>query len=404
MREAILMHSPSRPASRWLAIDQTRGAAMVLVWISHFGAVYFRGAPALAPARAIAIATRVASPTFVTVSGMLLGWLASGDRRGRLGPRFVDRALILLLVAHPVIWAAHIAWAHGPGAALRTEFITDTLAACLLVAPLVVARVGRIARLAASVVGFVGCWVVIARYDAAAPSALRELLVGALEPRVLEYVFPVLPWLSVFIAATALGEALERLHRERLGDAARLAWWTSGVLASVAIAGAAVHRAVAPRTVLWAMTMLGQKSPPGPVYVAAYGAAGLALFAAFVELERRRRDSAFGRVLALVGRNSLFAFGAQYFVYYTALALLHPAISRAWMLWLPVSIVVLLGAVAAWDAIGGNRWLTFGVGALPPVPVEAAGVAGPDDLAAPQRPPDLAGAPGRVGPVEEVDA
>jgi hypothetical protein len=196
--------------------------------------------------------------------------------------------------------------------------------------------------------------------------ALSELLVGSLSPDDLEYAFPVLPWAGVFLASTAMGEQLHRARARGLDHVARQSWLAATVLLASTVPLWLLHRALSWNHVLWRLTMYGQKMPPGPMYLALYGGCGCMLLALFVELERRGWNGRAGRLLAMVGRCSLFAFVAQYAVYYTALQLLRPSLAGPFVVWLTASVLLLVAATAVWDAIDGNRWIT--VGLWQPVP------------------------------------
>jgi len=123
---------------RWRAVDATRGVAMALVCASHFSSTYPRGS-AGAPVLFLLLHRigMVATPTFVVVSGLVLGLraVAFPDDVPRLRRRTLDRGLFLLLGARPVILAAHLVKAGGLGAALRWCFVTDALGICALAGP-----------------------------------------------------------------------------------------------------------------------------------------------------------------------------------------------------------------------------------------------------------------------------
>jgi len=377
--DSARMSSGRATAHRWMAIDQTRGAAMVLVWFSHFVVVYFPGSAYPPGARAISIVTKAASPTFVILSGILLGWFTARDGpvADRIRLRFLDRGVFLLTVAHLVIWAAHIARAGSPARAARVEFMTDTIGLCLIAGPLAVRRLSAPARVATGLALLVGSWATLVLHHGDPPGgALGELVVGSLYPDDLDYTFPVLPWAGVFLASTAMGERFHALRARGLDRVARVCWLTAAGLFASAAPTWLVHRAASGSPALWDLTRLGQKAPPGPGFIALFGGCAFALLATFLELERRGWVGRAGRLLATIGRCSLFAFVAQYAVYYTALELLRPSLAGPSVLWLAASIGLLAAATAAWDAMDGNRWLTVGI--LRPLPLRAPSPGPPD--------------------------
>jgi hypothetical protein len=90
-------------------LDAARGFAMVLVFASHFADAYLGSAGAHRTHEAVVRASFAASPMFMLVSGLLLGFLFASHRDGfdRLRKKLVDRALFLLTAAHFAIVAAH---------------------------------------------------------------------------------------------------------------------------------------------------------------------------------------------------------------------------------------------------------------------------------------------------------
>jgi uncharacterized membrane protein len=360
---------------RWIAIDETRGVAMALVWVSHFALTYFGYGRKTLTLSVISATTRAATPIFILVSGVMLGWLVAArrERFGQLWRRFVDRGVFLLLVAHPIIFVAHLPFAGGVLETLRWEFVTDTIGLCLIVAPGMMFAIRRRARLAAAAALYVASWSVALRWTPHGIAAsVEEVLVGALHPHAMSYTFPVLQWLSVYLAASAIGEKLQEAHADTPEAGGRVAARMALALLAAGAAGLLAHlflRGASPspgRDILLALTELGRKLPPGPVYVLLYGGAGLALLACLAEAGRRGRLETLRGIAALVGRNSLAAFVAQYFVYYTGIVLVGPTPSPWWPVWLLASSALILAAVWRWDRAGGNRWITVGLASAEP--------------------------------------
>lgn len=366
--EGRILHN-REAESRWSAVDAVRGMAMVFVCLSHFGLTYFP--QHLDPrARFMGAIGKMATPTFVIVSGLLLGYLAGagGSHARALRRRFLDRGLFLLLVARGLIFLAHIPKAGGVLAALRWGFVTDVVALSMIAAPGSVMRLSRCARLALSAALFSVSWLLVGvPMEPGWHTALKEILVGAPELHECAYVYPAIPWFCVYAAATVLGQRLREVRAEEEVRVGRVALRVALVAFGLAALGELVHL-LAPRLAgrglgasLAAFTALGQKLPPGPSYVAFFGGVALLTLAAFVELERSGQLSAARRLVELIGRNSLFAFVVQYFVYYTAMVLLHPRPSRLWPLWLLGSMGMVLLATVVWDRMRGNRFITVGL-------------------------------------------
>jgi uncharacterized membrane protein len=358
-----------RPAGRWWVIDSARGTALLAVCLSHFAITYFARTPGTRPEHLLLVIGLFATPTFILVSGTVLGFLAAGRPSALLRRRLVDRGLFLLLVAHAVILVAHVPFVGGLTAALRWEFVTDTIAVCLVVGPLVVLRLGPRARLGAAAAGYVLSWVVVALPPWPGwAGGVREVLFGALRLEHLGYGFPVVPWLCVYLAATPLGERLRALREAGEGrHASPLLFRLALAAVGLAALGTALHHglkhvATFPgQAYLAALTAAAQKLPPGPVYLGLEGGMGLGLLALFAHLDRTDRFTALGRGTAVVGRSSLLGFVVQYFVYYSAVTLIRPLPSRWWPAWLALSMALVVCATVVWDRWQLNRIFTVGL-------------------------------------------
>jgi hypothetical protein len=357
------------PRGRWGALDATRGAAMGLVFLSHFGLTWF-GPDSTAPvARAVTTITLVASPTFVLVSGVLLGWLAASrpESLPALRRKLLDRGVFLLVFARILILVAHVPLAGGLAQAARWGFMTDAIGVCMIAGPAILARTGARTRVALGASMLAAGWAAaVSPWAPAGPAQwLWEALFGALTLHRFAYVFPLVPWLGVYLAATALGERL----RGRAGDAAGLAAGCARAGVALATAGAAAlglhllaRLAGLPASApLRALTGVAQKLPPGPAYLGVHGGAGLLLLAGLSKLERRGLAPTPRRLAELLGRSSLFAFVLQYFVFYTGLVLLRRSLSAGWPLTLAACLAAIVAAVTLWDRAGLNRVLTAGL-------------------------------------------
>jgi hypothetical protein len=107
-----------------------------------------------------------------------------------------------------------------------------------------------------------------------------------------------------------------------------------------------------------------QKFPPGPVYLAFFGGAGIMLLGLMLELDRLEKFQSMMGALGRIGRASLFAFIAEYAFYVAFLERLQLSYTPLWPLMFVGSVVVLAAGAAAWDRYNGNRFLTVGVTSL----------------------------------------
>lgn len=341
---------------------------MLLVFLNHFCAVQFRLHDA--SLRAVYAVTQIASPTFMLVSGVLLGtfFATRASRFPSIAHNYIGRGLFLLLVGHAVIMAFHVPIAGGWSGAVHWGFITDTIAACLIAGPFLVSRVRPGLRAGLALALYVLSWVLVVAWTPTTRIGviLQELLAGPCGPPVVRWhddVFPLLPWMAVFLAGTCLGEHLARLPDSRRACRSRLAfsWAAVGLATATALhlGGRWLSTHASGFGSLWDRGFFSSfsKLPPSPVYVALYGAIGCAVLGLFLAVEDA---PAFGRVrrhLEVMGRNSLILFIAQYGIYFTVLVLIPLPNTPWWPLPFALSAAALLLLAHLWDRSGWNRAL-----------------------------------------------
>lgn len=349
-----------RLRSRWGAVDAARGAAMAFVCLSHFSYTYFPEEDS----RGIWLQMigRIATPTFMILSGIVVSYRMGGAaaKLPRNQRWLVDRGLFLILVGHPLIYLALLG---DRVPHLREVFVTDVIGLCLVVAPLFL-HLRPLWCLAAGVAILALSWAMVPwNPEGSWLLALKELLVGAMVLQKFQYVFPVLPWFGVFLVATAFGQRVAEIRRSGDAAVARFTFRMAVAALGVAVLGrAAAFLGRLPVKNPW-LTWLAslEKLPPSPVYLAFFAGVGLSMLATFIELERRNQLPTLRGVAALVGRNSLAAFVAQYYVYYMAMVLLRPPVSDAWPIWFLGSLAPVLAVAMLWARFGGNRFFTVGL-------------------------------------------
>jgi peptidoglycan/LPS O-acetylase OafA/YrhL len=86
------------PSSRITGIDAARGCAMFLVCLSHIKQHTVPSYPDLH--EALVLVTRIATPTFLLLSGFVIGHVLRSSRRSNVGISLLDRGLFLILIAH----------------------------------------------------------------------------------------------------------------------------------------------------------------------------------------------------------------------------------------------------------------------------------------------------------------
>lgn len=359
------------PRGRIQAIDATRGVAMLFVFLAHFAETYLRKNQV--SVRWVHAITQVASPTFMLVSGTLLGyfWVSRKDRFLATILTYAGRGLFLLTLGRLLILMAHVPHAGGLRGAMHWGFITDAIAGSLILGPFVVARTTPRARAALALVLFCLSWVALLVW---APSSrlgqfLQESLFGlhGLKRRFFADVFPFVPWFGIFLIGTCLGERIARHPPEPRCERARLAArWSLGfillALALWAVPGL-LGRGAGVLTLLedqqWFNPM--RKLPPSPAYFALYGAIGLAILSSLLYLEGRPELTRIRSALEMLGRNSLFVFLAQYFVYFSLFASAGLEYTPLWPTLFIASASILVAGTIAWDRTGWSRHLTLRV-------------------------------------------
>jgi len=354
------------------SLDATRGTAMIFVLISHFGLTYFglNGQEQLEDW--FERVGKVASPTFMVLSGMMAGFLYAmrpeSFRATRM--RLADRGLFFLTFGHVVIAIAHAPRLGRFDWALYEVFITDTIAFSIIVGPFLVEVLRPWARVALGVAVFAASWAAMELWPVDWHSWWRAALAGELVAgptyRAGIYTFPVLPWFATYLACTSLGGAFAaRLKQDGEDGAARLmlhAGGTSMLLALVFAKLGSVARdagVIAPEGLVSTLASLSCKRPPGPVYLLFHGGAGLLLLAAMMTVDRLGRLDAWLRFTTRMGRTSFFLFVVQFFVFNEFFFRARLPMSPVWPLYFAATVALVGLASWWWDAGGYNRFMTM---------------------------------------------
>jgi uncharacterized membrane protein len=370
---AIVAKPPPSKARRLEAIDAARGSAMLFVFLSHFGTEYFRDADAESTTEAIRLVTMVATPTFMIISGMMLGYLYHLKREGfsELRLKLVDRGLFFLFAGHALISLAYWPRMGSLLAGSQMVFITDVIGLTLAVGPFLITRMGAAARIAAGMIGYIACWAVILNWLPRTWGALlvKNILFGVRdgEKAVLWYSFSVLPWFCLYLLFTVAGERLAGLATGEgsRGTVERYVYR----LASFSLATClwfVMVRKVAKRFLpsfsaamhpFW--LTISQKTPPGPIYALFYGGIGLMGLSLLLRYGSDHWLQPYFNFAKVLGQVSFFAFMAQYFVFVFLLNVLRPAVSPFWPLWFVAVTVPICWGAMLWHRKGWNRFLSF---------------------------------------------
>jgi len=354
-------------------IDATRGAAMLFVCLAHFGYAYFGLNGADRTGWIVLTIGRIASPTFMLISGIVLGILYAFHREdfSSLRDHLIDRGIFLLTVAHVTIAGAHFAVPGGIPIALVSGVITDSIGFNLIVGALLITRTSPMRRLVVGAIVYGVAWILVFLWQPQATwvELTKQVLVGS--TRVLdstwEFDCPLAPWFAYYFAASALGEKLGALYMA--GESARIKRLVLRLGAMAFTLGLvslliALHRfrAVAHRsTIVNILSILGspmKKNPPSPAYFALYGGVGLLMLLFFLKLESIR-GAGLG-LAVMVGQTSLFAFVIQYYVYLAIIYPMHLSYTVVWPLYFVASVVTVAFTCWIWRHRGYNRFITVG--------------------------------------------
>jgi len=352
---------PVFPRLRFL--DASRGLTMFFVLLSHFASMYFVG-PEMAGWRwALVRLGMIATPTFVMLSGILLGvhYHTTGAGFSRVQTRLIDRGLFLLLVSHAVI-------AIPQGDRGLILYSTDGLGVAMIFGALLLPGMRKRSRLAIGVGAYVVSWLAIYFWhpalSATGGTIVKEALFGSLVPIALNSgTFPIVPWFGVYLVSSVFGERLAALYKE--GSTRRLA-------AEVLCLGAgSVTVAVGIELLAWglgalsgsrydasALIRVGQKSPPAPLYLLFYGGAGLLLLCGCLVAEKR---GWFRRTLGCAvvsGETSLFVYFAHwYLLWFCGHLLARGGVARGFT-YFAVSTAILVAGAHVWQRRAFNRVFT----------------------------------------------
>lgn len=369
---------PRYGSSRVASIDSARGAAMLFVCLAHFANAYHFRSGADASGIYLVIIGMIASPTFVTVSGMVAGFLSvtrSSSFRS-LQQKLVDRGLFLLIVGHTILAASGIFAGRSLAHAFKIGYITDVVGFAVVFGPWLVTALKPAARLLFAAVVFGVSWLAVFLWEpsGSVAVALKHYFVGSVTlGDSTRGDFTMLPWFAVYLVGTVIGEYVATYYAEkrdrtghwmlaRLGATCVAVGLASKVALHIVKVDAPTLERIHP-ALLFSLSSY-QKFPPGPVYLLCFGGVGLLLVAGILEMGRRGLQPFLMNQLRQIGMASLFIYVLQFYLYAVVLAALHLPYSRFWPLLFLFSIVILVRAAAAWNAKEGNRFLTVGVGRL----------------------------------------
>ncbi len=363
----------SSSAERIAAIDAARGVAMILVCVSHIRIHFVDTAPSLY--WALTFVSRIATPTFLLLSGFVAAYVLSSDRAD-VRIRLIDRGLCVLLVGHFALNLEDLRevdpwlWIFG------RVTVTDAIGLCLIIAPLA-QRFATGSLVVLGIACVVLSWPIamtlapessLGGYAAAAFFAVRSEENALIDAAIA-------PYLGAFMLGMALSKyTLADLRNQRTHQAMRkLALYGTAALIVVALGmggwiglKAAGMTPSDPQTVELLRRALDPRSklPPAPAYLALYGGTGLLIAAIFLNAWPRSIVEPIVQWTSTLGRASLMCFIVQDWILRLVPAVtgIEQKTSMAfWFAYLLLTVWILHWLATRWDTARANRFLTVGL-------------------------------------------
>jgi uncharacterized membrane protein len=311
--------------------------------------------------------TMVASPAFMLISGITLGFLyeARARRRDALRVKLLDRAAFILLIIHPILAVAERIRHGSMAASLQTGYITDTVALAMLLGPVVIATTRARTRLIIAAGCVAATWLLLPLGE---PSnillrGIVRTVIGSMTPEVTQ--FPLLPWFGVYLVGTLLGQRFERERSTSSRRASlRLLACGAGAAMTAALVRIAANVGTSASMLDNPALMVWQKHPPSPVYFLWFGGCALMLIGACGLLSQAGVIGYLGSWLRSLGQASLFVYVLQDVIYFTGFYAHQLPYIPQWPAMLAATVLIIALAARMWSAVDGNRVLTLGIPAL----------------------------------------
>jgi uncharacterized membrane protein len=183
-------------------IDVGRGTAMLFVCLAHFTEAYLRtcGKPGLIAS--LLSVSMLASPTFMLISGMMLGYLHNTKTNSfqRIKLKLIDRGLFLITIAHVIIFFTFVPFMREHYITLKVTFVTDAFGISMILGVLLAERVSKYYRLLIGILLYTGSSYIASLDRAANPviGNMLEVLFGSYSHKTFFDTFPFIPLLIIF--------------------------------------------------------------------------------------------------------------------------------------------------------------------------------------------------------------
>ena len=352
---------------------------MLLVCVAHFFTVYFQFVARMQPddwtVFAVTVMSRIPSPTFVLLSGIMLGYQVEVRQRQFTIFRrhLLDRALFLVTIGH-ILMALSLTANLGFYNAMIHGYITDTLAFCAISGIFLIPRTSGRFRLALGILLCLGSWVTWMSWAPTDPflTLMRGIWIGPPSEGKTIFLFPLLPWLGLYLNGSLVGGWLSRFQPQDFWLAGKRLKMVSLVVLAAAItlkAGLMLVRDFAGWSLSsnWYLYVSPyQNYPPGPFYLFLYGGAALLLISQMLNEQQSFWVRRVAVLLQPIGRNALLVFLFQAFLYFTVFLLMTKEAKLITPLtsltcFLPLSLLVVLAYAKLCEHYGATRLLTTGV-------------------------------------------
>lgn len=354
-------------------IDAARGIAMILVCLSHVRVHFADTAPNLY--FALTLVTRIATPTFLLLSGFVAAFVLA-DSRGRMRMTILDRGLFVLIAGHLLLNLNELGELTAAHWLASRVTVTDAIGICLMLAG-VMSRLSALSLAAIGISLALASWTIANTLSVESPGlaqASAALFALRTDNRALIDA-AIVPYLGVFLVGMALSKSLVvHLRAQRFDRVGRRLIAAGFVALGVTIAAALVwmwfRRSVpdAPFTDFIGRTLDPRsKLPPSPAYLLFYGGCGLLLAASCLLAQVRKVLPSVIERVATIGRASLMCFVAQDWMLKLIPQLFgfdHLESIVFWMVYLLLAVIAMYGLARQWGAHNGNRFLTLGIEGL----------------------------------------
>lgn len=377
-RESVAVLSSVGP--RVTGIDAARGCAMLLVCVSHIKEHFTVSDPALY--ELLVIITRIATPTFLLLSGFVIAHVLQNSKHRNVGVALVDRALFLLIVAHALFGLSKLSYLSVPTWFFGRAVITDAIGVALLVGVMARNASARI-LLAAGAACVLLAWPIAMTLSPETNWGrhIATLFFHAKANPTPDLDAPLVPYIGVFLIGMGLSRcktlSLQKGDRRALAARFGACGLMAVILVGIAIGLFLFTRETGRLNGLSEQLLQGirlgldprSKWPPSPAYILFYGGAGLCMTGALLALEARQRGEWVVRHLAVLGRASLMCFVVQDWLLLSLpewLGLQGISTPLFWAPYLVATVAVLYVLSRKWDQVRGNRFLSVGLRRLSP--------------------------------------